>query len=229
MLLDLGDAKIAVLATHCYQAESLAAALAQRTGCKAQGFTQLEPGAFAPFEILLVEASAGLDPALDWVRTIIGWHPRSKVVLLGLLESEENVLKLAEAGASGYVGPTAPLQELIATLEAIYKGEFECPPHINYALFSHLAHLAGEGSQAAPNSPVLTMRERNVVELLSRNLTNKEIAASLCISEYTAKNHVQRILKKLGLHSRNLASRSPVFRWPITPRQEPADDAAASA
>jgi DNA-binding NarL/FixJ family response regulator len=223
MSLDLEHANIAVLSTHGYRAESVALAVAQRAGCKAQAFTRLDAADLAGFDTVLVETSPGLEATLDWVRMIINWHPHAKVVLLGLLESEESVLRLAEAGASGYVGPAATLPELIAILQAIHKGEFKCPPHITYALFSHLAHLAGGSDRVGPKSPVLSMRERNVVELLSRQLTNKEIAASLCISEYTAKNHVQRILKKLGLHSRGLASRSPIFRWPVTSRQELAD------
>jgi DNA-binding NarL/FixJ family response regulator len=229
MSLELEHTNIAVLSTHGYRAESVALAVAQRTGCKTQAFTGLDAAALAGFETILVETSPGLEPALDWVRMIISSHPHAKVVLLGFLESEESVLRLAEAGASGYVGPEASLPELIAILRAIHQGEFKCPPHITYALFSHLAHLAGDRSQVVPKSPVLTMRERNVVELLSRHLTNKEIAASLCISEYTAKNHVQRILKKLGLHSRSLASRSPIFRWPIVSRPELADDAPAAS
>lgn len=228
MSLDLEHANIAVLSTHGYQAESVALALAQTTGCRAQAFTRVDVTAFAGFETILVETSPELEPTMDWVRTILHRHPQIKVVLLGFLESEESVLRLAEAGASGYVGPEASLPELIAILQEIHKGEFKCPPHITYALFRHLAHLAG-GRALVPKSPVLTMRERNVVELLSRHLTNKEIAASLCISEYTAKNHVQRILKKLGLHSRNLASRSPIFRWPITSRQGPGDDTSAAS
>jgi DNA-binding NarL/FixJ family response regulator len=229
MSLDLEHANIAVLSTHGYRAESVALAVAQRTGCKARAFTRLDAAGLSGFETILVETSLGLESVLDWVRTIIKWHPHAKVVLLGLLESEQSVLRLAEAGACGYVGPAASLSELIAVLQGIHKDEFKCSPHITYALFSHLARLAGGSAGVGPKSPVLTMRERNVVELLSRHLTNKEIAARLCISEYTAKNHVQRILKKLGLHSRSLASRSPIFRWPVTSQQEVADSAPAAS
>lgn len=225
MSLDLVDAKIAVLSLHGYRAESIALAVAERTGCKAGAFTRLDLAELAGFETVLVEASSGLESALEWANQITTRRPDTKVVLLGVEESEENIVNLAEAGASGYVAPTASLGELIAILRSIHGGEFNCPPHINFALFSHLAHLASGRAPVLPRSPVLTMRERKVVELLSHKLTNKEIGARLCISEYTAKNHVQRILKKLGLHDRSLASRSPVFRWPIAPRPGLASDA----
>jgi DNA-binding NarL/FixJ family response regulator len=219
MSLDLADANIAVLSAHGYWAESVALAVAEKTGCNAQAFTQLDVAALAGFETVLVETNPGLDPTLEWVRDIAAQHPEAKVVLLGLVESEESVLKLAEAGASGYVAPATSLQELIAILQSIHQGEFKCPPHITYALFAHLANLAGRSALILPKSPLLTIRERKVVELLSHNLTNKEIALRLCISEYTAKNHVQRILKKLGLHNRSLVSRSPIFRWPMAQPQ----------
>lgn len=211
---DLAQVNIAVLSTHGYRAESLALAIAERTGWKAQPFTGLDAGALGGFDTILIDASPGLESDWTWVRAITLGHPDAKVVILGLVESEESVVKLAEAGASGYVVPAASLEDLIAIVQSVHRGEFTCPPHLTYALFSHLAWLAGCGALFLPQSPVLTMRERKVVELLAHNLTNKEIAAHLCISEHTAKNHVQRILKKLGLHDRSLAARSPILRWP---------------
>lgn len=211
MSLDLAQANIAVLSTHGYRAESMALAVAENTGWKTQAFTELDVTALAAFDAILIEATSGLESDLLCVRAITARYAHAKVVLLGLVESEESVVKLAEAGASGYVAPAASLDELIAILQLIYRGEFTCPPHITYALFSHLARLASGSPPVLPRTPVLTMRERKVVELLFRNLTNKEIAARLCISEYTVKNHVQRILKKLGLHDRSLAARSPIF------------------
>jgi DNA-binding NarL/FixJ family response regulator len=215
MSLALQHAHIAVVCSHRYRAESLALAVAERAGCRARAFTGHDVAALAPFDTILVETSPVLEADLSWVREICARRPDAKVVLLGLVESEKSVVMLAEAGASGYLAPAASLDELIAILESIQRGEFSCPPDITFALFSHLAHLASGATQFSPKSPVLTMRERRVVELLSRNLTNKEIAARLVISESTAKNHVQRILKKLGLHDRSLAAQSPCLRRPM--------------
>ncbi len=211
---DLALASIAVVSTNGYRAESIALAVSAKTGCRSKAFTRLDAGAFAGFDIVLVEMSSVLESDLGWVRAIANRHPDARVVLLGLVESEERVVKMAEAGACGYVTPAASLAELVGVLESVRRGEFTCPPYINYALFTHLAHLAGGCDLVLPEAPVLTMRERKVVELLSHSLTNKEIAARLCISQYTAKNHVHRILKKLGLHDRSKAALSPGLRRP---------------
>jgi DNA-binding NarL/FixJ family response regulator len=225
MSLDMTHAKIAVVSNHAYGAQAIALAIGKMSGAGAQAFTKPDLATLAGFETILLDIDPGLDSSLDRVRAMIALYPNIKVVLLGLVESEETVLKLAEAGASGYAPPATPLPELIGILRSVHKGEFQCPPHITYALFSHLTYLAVGRSLQPPKSPVLTMRERKVVELLSHNFTNKEIAVRLCISQSTAKNHVQRILKKLGLHDRSLASHSNVFRWPVSLRPAVTTDA----
>lgn len=215
MALDPATEDIAVLSTHRYRAESVALAVAGRSGHNTFAFTQPDAGVLAAFSTLLIDLDAPLDSILELIRTITMQHPQVKVVVLGLVESEESVVKLAEAGASGYVPPATSLQGLVTILQSVQKGEFTCPPHITYALFSHLTRLASNRAAAVPQGPVLSTREHKVLELVSQNLTNKEIAARLCISEYTAKNHVHRILKKLGLRNRGLASRALSFRWPL--------------
>jgi DNA-binding NarL/FixJ family response regulator len=224
MSFNLARAKVAVLSKHGYLADSISLALEERTGCKTKAITSLDLGALDGFDTVLIEVSPSLESALAWASRIAARYPDAKVILLGLEECEENVVKLAEAGASGYVGPASSLEELVTILRSIYRGEFTCPPHITFALFSHLAHLASGSAPVALRTPVLTIRERKVVELLSHNLTNKEIGERLCISEYTAKNHVQRILKKLGLHDRSLAFRSPFSRCVGTPKHTLAGD-----
>ena len=225
MSLALERVQIAVLSRYRYRAESVALAVAQKTGCKTRAFAHLDLAALAAFDTILVEASPSLDSGLTWVREICARYPDAKVVLLGCAESEESIVMLAEAGASGYLVPGASFDDLIAMLESIQRGEFSCPPHITFALFSHLARLAGGATPFSPQPPVLTMRERKIVELLSCNLSNKEIAARLCISVCTAKNHVHRILKKLGLHDRSLAPQSIYFYHPLG-SGSPADAAA---
>lgn len=222
MSLALEHAHIAVLSSYRYQAESVALAVAQTTGCKAQAFTDLDAGALGAFDTILVETSASFHAGLNWVREIRARYPDAKVILLGCVEAEENIVMLAEAGASGYLATTASLDDLISILESLQRGEFSCPPSITFALFSHLARLASAATPFSPQLPVLTVRERKIVELLSCNLTNKEIAARLCISVSTAKNHVHRILKKLGLHNRGLAAESPCFRRPMSSVGSPA-------
>jgi two-component system nitrate/nitrite response regulator NarL len=200
---------VAVFSAHRYRAESIALFLNTGAALSAQAFVRLDPDmeTLADFEIVLIDLDVGLEPVLDLIRSITTRHPKTKLVALGVLESKETVVKLAAAGASGYVPPETSSEELVRILQSVRNGEFTCPPHITHALFSHLADLADNESSLLPRSALLTLQERKVLQLLSQNLTNKEIATRLCISRYTAKNHVHRILKKLGVPNRSLVSR----------------------
>lgn len=200
-------ANVAVISSCRYRAESVALSLNRHSTFVADPFAQPNLDVLGPYGMIVVDADPPIDPALELVHSIATRYPTAKVVILGVEESEEKVVQLAVAGASGYVPPSSSSEELIQVLQSVGNEEFTCPPHITHALFSHLANLASSQRRSVLPSPVLTIRERKVLALLSHNLTNKEIAAKLCISEYTAKNHVHRILKKLGVRNRNLASR----------------------
>jgi two-component system, NarL family, nitrate/nitrite response regulator NarL len=215
MPLNPASEDIAVFSKFLYRAESLALAIGERTGHRTTAVTRPDLAVLAGFGIILIDLDTTIGAAAELIRAITVRRPQTKVVVLGLEESEESVVKLAEAGASGYVPPAMSLEGLIAVLHSVEKSEFTCPPNITYALYAHLARLAG-GNRALRQSPVLTTREKRVLDLLSQSLTNKEIAASLCISECTAKNHVHRILKKLGWRSRNLATGSQFRRPPAS-------------
>jgi len=213
--------KVAVLSASRHRAESVALAISEKTGREACAFTQPDLAVFVGFQTILLDLDTNWESSLELVRAINTRYRHAEIILLGVAESEERVVQLAEAGASGYVTSTTSLQELVTILQSVQKQEFTCPPNITYALFSHLAHLVSCNAPALPQTSI-TMRERKVLQLLSQNLTNKEIAVSLCISEHTAKNHVHHILKKLGIGSRNLVPRSLNLRWRLASTR-PAD------
>jgi len=197
---------VAVVSAHRYRAECVALALSCHSDFRATPFTQLDFQALNDFGIIAIDLSATLDATLEMIHSITMQCPKSKVIVLGLPESEESVVKLAAAGASGYASPDCSSKELISILQAVGNNEFTCPPNITHALFSHLAYLASAEGRPPSLSAVLTTRETKILHLLSQKLTNKEIAVRLGISQYTAKNHVHRILKKLGVRNRSSAS-----------------------
>ncbi|MGO9165955.1 MAG: LuxR C-terminal-related transcriptional regulator [Candidatus Sulfotelmatobacter sp.] len=212
---------IAVLSACRHRAESVALAVGEKTGRETSAFTQPDLAILTGFQTILIDLDTNWESSLELVRAINTQYRHAEIILLGVTESEERVVQLAEAGASGYVTSTTSLQELVTILQSVQKQEFTCPPNITYALFSHLAYLVSCNAPALPQTSI-TMRERKVLQLLSQNLTNKEIAARLCISEHTAKNHVHHILRKLGIGSRNLVPRSWNLRWPLASTR-PAD------
>jgi two-component system nitrate/nitrite response regulator NarL len=201
--------KIAVLSAYRYRAESLAFTLSEQLNLQAAAVTVAALDLPTDFEVVLIDLDMGVETALRLTQTITSKQSQVKVVLLGLVESEEGVLRLAGVGAGGYVPAGATLDDLLSVVRSVQRGEFACRPDITYALFSHLAQLASSDNQHLLGASMLTTRERQIFHLLSQRLMNKEIAARLYLSEHTVKNHVHHILKKLGMRNRSFAARWP--------------------
>ena len=146
------------------------------------------------------------------VTTLVQLDPRRQVVVMAVGETADEVLPWAESGVAGYVPRHASLDELIATIERAVGGQVHCSSTVAAGLFRRLAMLSALVSGRVPGSasvggvPVLTQREREIVVLLERGLSNKAIAGSLGIELATAKNHVHRILEKLNVHRRSEAA-----------------------
>jgi two-component system nitrate/nitrite response regulator NarL len=125
--------------------------------------------------------------------------PEAKVVALTLPDAEEDVIQFAEAGVSGYVTRDSSVDDLVATIRSVDRGELICSPRMAAALLRRLSAVATEHSQSTPR---LTLREREIVQLIDAGLANKEIAGRLHIQVSTVKNHVHNILEKVGVHRR---------------------------
>jgi len=125
------------------------------------------------------------------------------VVAVGVLEAAEDVVALAEAGASAFVAREGSVEELVRTIVGVGNGGADCPSRIARILLGHVAALAVERTKPpARVLPHLTARELEVVDLIGDGLSNKEIALRLCIELPTVKNHVHSVLEKLGVRRR---------------------------
>jgi DNA-binding NarL/FixJ family response regulator len=120
------------------------------------------------------------------------------------MEAEEAIfLRVVQAGALGYVLKDASATEVARTVRAVAGGEAVCPAALSVALFQWVArHKVAIPSAHLRNSLGLSRREQQLVGLIQRGLTNKEMASQLSLSEQTVKNHVHRILRKLGAPDR---------------------------
>ena len=125
----------------------------------------------------------------------------ARVVVLSVRENELEVIEYAEAGVAGYVTRDADAAVLCQTIEAVDRGETLCSPQLAALLLRRVASLASERAGAHVHAH-LTVRELEVVALIDRGLSNKEIAQALGIEVATVKNHVHNILDKLGVHRR---------------------------
>jgi len=128
--------------------------------------------------------------------------PDVEVVALTSFVEEARVTAALEAGASGFILKDADADDVAAAIRAAYRGEV----HLDPAVAGLLARRVRERAPAAPTSEPLTEREREVLGLVARGLSNQAIADRLTITERTARTHVSNILGKLGLASRTQAA-----------------------
>jgi len=198
---------IAVVAANRYRAEALALSISAHSEHDTFPLTQAESSALGGFSTVLIDMDVTLDSALRLILTMTTQCPNATVVVLGVVESEESIVRLAEAGASGYVPANASFQEMLSIIQSARKGEFACPPDVTYVLFSRLAELARNQEMTFLQASGLTTREQQVMKLLAQDLSNEEIAERLCVSEYTVKNHVHHVLRKLHARNRSVAAR----------------------
>jgi two-component system nitrate/nitrite response regulator NarL len=129
-------------------------------------------------------------------------EPQAKVVAVGVPEDE--AVRWIEAGVSGFVPPEASLDDAIAALASVAKGQMAASPQVSADLASRVRALAAASREPTPLEQ-LTARQAEVLELIVEGLSNKQIAQRLSIQEQTVKNHVHHILVKLDVRTRTEA------------------------
>lgn len=159
----------------------------------------------------MILASANLpdNAALTLTESVAASHPDTKVLVIGVPQSESVILQYVAAGAAGYVLQDVPVEQLMENIRAAYEDKALVSPTIASALMSRFAELAQISSQYALDPEAvsdLTPREREVLSLIGDDMTNQEIADSLFIEVGTVKNHVHSILKKLDVDNREQAA-----------------------
>jgi DNA-binding NarL/FixJ family response regulator len=140
-------------------------------------------------------------PRLDGItatRAILGTLPATRVLMLTTFDLDEYVIDAFRAGASGFLLKTAPPAQLVGAVHTVRESDALLAPASTRRLIEqHIRPVT-----AAPELAELTPRERDVLRLLGRGLTNAEIADTLVIEQSTVKSHVARVLGKLGLRDR---------------------------
>jgi DNA-binding NarL/FixJ family response regulator len=130
-------------------------------------------------------------------------HPanRSRVIVLTTFDLDEYVYAALRAGASGFLLKDGPAPQLVDAIHTVAAGDALLAPPVTRRLIARFARRLGPETPPAALAE-LTAREADVLRLLARGLTNREIAAELVVGEATIKTHVARVLMKLGLRNR---------------------------
>ncbi len=129
--------------------------------------------------------------------------PSTKILMLTVSDEEDDLYEAIKAGANGYLLKEISVEEVANAIHAVVQGQSLISPSMASKLlneFNSLARQAAEKEELP--APVLTARELEVLKLVARGMSNKDVADQLFISENTVKNHVRNILEKLHLHSR---------------------------
>jgi two-component system NarL family response regulator len=129
--------------------------------------------------------------------------PKAKVIGIGLLPLQSDIVEFVEAGASGFILKDATVKEFLETMRSVTQGVKVLPPSLTGSLFSYVVEKALKKGKGKLVSAVrLTNREREIIVLIADGLSNKEIARQLNIATHTVKSHVHNIMEKLALHTR---------------------------
>ncbi len=160
-------------------------------------------GARPDVVVMDIRMGGGID-GIDACRQMKSERPETAVLMLTSFGTDEAVFAALVAGASGFLLKNTGRAELLRAVRLVAEGQSLLDPAVTGRVTKKLVELA-QGS--APNELAdLSAREREVLVLVAKGMTNREIAAQLVISDSTARNHVSHILEKLGLSRRTEAA-----------------------
>jgi NarL family two-component system response regulator LiaR len=195
--------KVFLLAQNRLLREVLSKILFKKNDLQVVGSCPVSPDSLdeilgADPDVLIVDSLTTNVALTELVRAVREALPDLKLVLIGMDSEGQNFLHAIREGAMGYVVKDASALEVVAAVRTVANGGAVCSPELCAFLFRYAAR-----QNQMPNFHVrsrlgLTNREQQLVGLISRGLTNKEIASELGLAEQTVRNHVHRMLRKLG-------------------------------
>lgn len=159
--------------------------------------------AAADVDVLLMDVRMPNVDGISATEAITARGDAPKVIILTTFDLDEYVLRAIKAGASGFLLKDAPPEDMLAAIRTVHRGDAVMAPSSTKRLLDHLVQVLPAEQRATPAAlDVLTDREREVLVLMARGLSNTEIAERLVVAEATVKTHVGRILMKCHARDR---------------------------
>jgi DNA-binding NarL/FixJ family response regulator len=196
-------ARVFLLAQNRLLREVLSKILFKKDDLQVVGFCPLSPSSLQEIlttspDVLIVDSLTTNLALAELVRGVRQGLPDVKLVLIGMDAEGQHFLHGIREGAMGYLTKDASALEIVAAVRTVASGGAVCSAQLCAFLFRYAARQNQMPNFHVRSKLGLTNREQQLVGLISRGLTNKEIAAELGLAEQTVRNHVHRMLRKLG-------------------------------
>ena len=154
-------------------------------------------------DVLILVSQGHVQAELARVAEIRGRTPDARILLIGSAKEDSEFLQYVRAGISGYLWRDASVEDVARAIENVHAGKAVCPGEFCAALFRFFEDAEPRLPFGSPRQRLgLTRREQQIVPLIAKGLTNKEIANRFCLSEQTVKNHLYRMKHKIGAEDR---------------------------
>ncbi len=198
MLLEPTTIRILIVDDHPIVRAGLATLLGKEEGFQLAGGVDGADEALAflkrhPVDVILLDLRMPKISGLELLPTLLALDPAPQVLVLSSFDYEEEIYRAAKAGARGYLMKDASRAQIVGAIRSVAKGQLHFPKGI-------AARITEREGRAG-----LSPREQSVLSMISKGLTNKEIAHVLVISQFTVRNHVNHILEKLEASDRTEA------------------------
>jgi NarL family two-component system response regulator LiaR len=161
-----------------------------------QKYEQLSP------DVVLMDLVMPEMDGIEAIRQIRAKNPNARILVLTSFSTDDKVFTAIQAGASGYLLKDSDPDDLLRSINQVYRGESSVHPAIARKLLNEFAQPKSQKSEIEP----LTDREKEVLTFIAQGLSNQEIASKMVVSKATVHSHVSRILAKLQLESRTQAA-----------------------
>ena len=160
-------------------------------------------------QVVVMDMDLGDGTGAEGTASVLAVSPDSRILVLSASAERDDVLGAVKAGATGYLVKSASIDDLVSAVQATSRGDAVFTPGLAGLVLGEYRRMAAAPA-AAEQPPVLTERETEVLRMVAKGLSAKQIGTRLSISHRTVENHVQATLRKL-----HLANRVELTRWAL--------------
>jgi DNA-binding NarL/FixJ family response regulator len=172
-------------------------------GASSDGLPRASGPAGTLVEVLVLISRESAQADLEQIAAAQKHAPGSRILLMGTAKEDTEFLQYVRAGISGFLWRDASAEDVALAIQNVHAGKAVCPGELCAALFRFFGEAEPRLAFGSPTQRLgLTRREQQIVPLIAKGFTNKEIANHFCLSEQTVKNHLYRMKHKIGAEDR---------------------------